>query len=191
MRLKIEDPSPDSNPPKEQIAGARRRFRVRCFKYADRWFARIGKLLSAVHEGFWLGYLSADDLNAITADHFSASQLYKSREHNLSGFLPWEAPLIERYFQRGCKILIAGAGAGREVLALRKAGYEAEGFECSLPLIRAGQEIFDHLGERYDIITCAPDAVPSGTPDYDGLIVGWVHIRTFRLKSAGSLSCKL
>lgn len=164
-----------------QIVLARRRFRVRCFEHADRWFTRLGKLLAAVHEGFWLGYLSANDLNAITADHFEASQFYQSTEHNLSGFLPWEAPLVERYFQPGLRLLIAGAGAGREILALRKAGYEAEGFECSLPLIRAGQEIFDRLGERYDVVACAPDAVPAGPPDSDGLIVGWgayTHIPT-------------
>lgn len=110
--MKIINPGPESDPPKEQIAGARRRFRVRCFKFADYWFTRVGKLLSAMHEGFWLGCLSADDLNTITADHFGASQFYKSREHNLSGFLPWEAPLIAQYFQRGCKILIAGQVLG-------------------------------------------------------------------------------
>ena len=50
-----------------------------------------------------------------------------------------------------------------------------------MPLIRAGQEIFDRLSERYDIVACAPDSVPGGPPDYDGLIVGWgayTHIPT-------------
>lgn len=45
----------------------------------------------------------------------------------------------------------------------------------------AGRDIFDRLGERYDIIACAPDAVPAGPPDSDGLIVGWgayAHIPT-------------
>ena len=89
--------------------------------------------------------------------------------------------MLERHFRKGSRILVAGAGAGREILALRKAGYEAEGFECSVPLIRAGQEIFNRLGEPFCIIPCEPDTVPSGLPTYDALIVGWgayTHIPT-------------
>jgi hypothetical protein len=172
---------PLPNPSSEQTLSPRRTFRVRCFENTDRWFTRVGRLLAAVHEGFWLGCLSADDLNAITSSHFDASQLYKSTAHNLSGFMSWEASLVERYFQPGSRVLVAAAGAGREILALRKAGHEAEGFECSLPLVRAGKEIFDRLGERYSVVASAPDSVPSGPADYDALVLGWsayTHIPT-------------
>lgn len=47
-------------------------------------------------------------------------------------------------------MLIAGAGAGREILALREAGYEAKGFECGLPLIRAVYRSF-HNGKCYEL----------------------------------------
>jgi hypothetical protein len=163
------------------IGPSSRTFRLRCFERADHCFSVFVKFVTALHEGVWLGSLSADELNAITASHFAASQFYKSTEHNLSGFLPWETPLLERYFPKGSRILVAGAGAGREIFALRKNGYEAEGFECSVPLIRAGQEIFNGLGERCPIIHCAPDTVPSGPPTYNALIVGWgsyTHIPT-------------
>jgi hypothetical protein len=158
-----------------------RKFRTQCFDLADRWFKRIVGVMTAVHEGVWLGYLSADDLNAVTARHFDESQFYASNAHNLSGFFDWEPPLLERYFRRGSRILVAAAGAGRETLALRKAGFDAEGFECSLPLVRASQEIFNQLGESKYVTYSPPDAVPSGPPVYDGLIVGWsgyTHIPT-------------
>ena len=158
-----------------------RKFRIKCFDHADRWFKRLVGVMTAVHEGVWLGCLSADDLNAVTAKHFDESQFYASNAHNHSGFLDWELPLLDRYFRRESRILVAAAGAGREILALRKVGFDAEGFECSLPLVRASQEIFDQLGESKYVTYCPPDTVPSGAPAYDGLIVGWsayTHIPT-------------
>jgi hypothetical protein len=158
-----------------------RKFRIKCFDHADRWFKRVVGVMTAVHEGVWLGCLSADDLNAVTAKHFDESQFYASNAHNLSGFSDWEPPLLDRYFRRESRILVAAAGAGREILALRKVGFDAEGFECSLPLVRASQEIFGQLGESKYVTYCPPDTVPSGPPVYDGLIVGWsayTHIPT-------------
>ena len=147
--------------------------RTRCFQLTDRCLARLVRLLGAVYQGFWLGCLTADDLNAVTANYFDKSRLYASAEHNLSGFFAWEAPLVERHFQPGSRILVAAAGGGREVLALRKAGFDAEGFECSLPLIEASWQIFDQLGETRELIYCPPDAGPAGPPTYGGLVVGW------------------
>ncbi len=158
-----------------------RRFRTKCFEHADRWLNRFVTLLNAIHEGFWLGSLSTDDLNAVTAKHFDESQHYASAAHNLSGFTEWETPVLDSHFRRGSRILVAAAGAGREVLALRKTGFEADGFECSLPLVHASRTIFDQLGERGYVIPCAPDSVPRGAAIYDGLIVGWsayTHIPT-------------
>jgi hypothetical protein len=139
-----------------------RKFRIKCFDHADRWFKRVVGVMTAVHEGVWLGCLSADDLNAVTAKHFDESQFYASKAHNVSGFSDWESPLLDRYFRR-------------------KVGFDAEGFECSLPLVRASQEIFGQLGESKYVTYCPPDTVPSGLPVYDGLIVGWsayTHIPT-------------
>lgn len=158
-----------------------RRIRTQCFERADLWFKRFVGVMTALHEGIWLGCLSADDLNAITAKHFDESRYFASSEHNLSGFFSWEPPLLDRYFQPGSRILVAAAGAGREILALRKAGFDAEGFECSLPLVRAGETIFDQLGETKYVTHCPPDSVPAGPAAYDGIVVGWsayTHIPT-------------
>jgi hypothetical protein len=117
-----------------------RTFRVRCFQRADSWFSRLVRIMTALHEGFWLGFLNADDLSAITAARYGESQYLASTEHNLSGFFSWETPVLERYFRRGSRVLVGAAGAGRELLALHKCGFEADGFECCLPLVRASQE---------------------------------------------------
>lgn len=160
---------------------------MRFFKRADRWFNRFVRLASALHEGFWLGCLSPDDLNAVTASHYQQSREYSSAGHNQRGFFEWEVPVLDRYFPPRSRILVAAAGGGREVLALRRAGFQAEGFECSPTMQRASETLFDQLGEPRGVVLCAADEVPAGPPTYNGLIVGWTgytHIPTRRRRVA-------
>ncbi len=134
-----------------------------------------------VHEGFWLGCLNPDDLNSVTAQNFDQSQFYASSNHNRSGFFQWEQKALDQFFRGGSRVLVAGAGGGREVLALRQSGFAAEGFECSMALVQASRRIFDEAGEANYLIYCAPDNVPDGPAVYDGVIVGWTvytHIPT-------------
>jgi hypothetical protein len=157
------------------------RLRVKCFRQLTRWLNLLIRLAKALHEGCWLGLLNADDLNAVTAAYYNESPYYASKEHILSGFQDWEKFATDRYSQQGSRILVAAAGAGREVLALRKAGFYADGFECSMRLLQTGQAIFNELGESDYITLCPPDEVPPGPAIYDGLIVGWsayTHIPT-------------
>ena len=161
--------------------------RARWFKKSDQWFTRLMSIASAVHEGFWLGCLSADDLDAITADHYHQSQEYASPAHNQRGLFDWETTVVNQYFQPGSRILVAAAGGGREVLALRRAGFRADGFDCSPTLVRASDALFDRLGEPRSVAHCASGEVPAGTALYQGLIVGWsgyTHIPTRRRRIA-------
>ena len=112
----------DAAQPTAPVSG---RDRVQYFRRADGWFNRLVRLASAVHEGFWLGCLSAEDLNAVTAGHYEQSREYSSPEHNQRGLFDWEAAALNRYFQPGSRILVAAAGGGREILALRRAGFQA------------------------------------------------------------------
>jgi hypothetical protein len=174
----------DAAEPTAPVWGRRR---VQYFRRADRWFNRLVRLASAVHEGFWLGCLSAEDLNAITAGHYQQSHEYSSPEHNQRGLFDWEAAALNRYFQPGSRILVAAAGGGREILALRRTGFQAEGFECSPALVRASDALFDQLGEARGVILSPADEVPTGPAIYTGLIVGWsayTHIPTQRRRVA-------
>jgi hypothetical protein len=171
---------------KKGIVATRTRTRVKCFAYSDRCLNGLNRSVTALHEGFWLGCLSADDLNAVTGDHFDKSKCYASSEHNLGGLFSWEAYLLDHYFRPASRLLVAAAGGGREVLALRRAGFDAEGFECCLPLVWASEAIFGRLGEPNHVIHCAPDCVPAGLQIYEGLILGWTaytHIPTKRSRA--------
>jgi hypothetical protein len=152
--------------------GAFRR-RVRLFQYAEAWFNRFVRIATAMHEGFWLGCLSVDELNAVTAAHYAQSRESASAGGNLRGFFDWERGVVERYFPHGSSVLVVGAGGGREVLALRRAGYSAEGFDCNPVLVEASNAIFDQLGEACGVSLCPPDQVPSGASLYSGVIIGW------------------
>jgi len=167
----------DAQPPH----APKRRWRSRAFENADRAFQRFLQLTSVLHEGFWLACLNPDDLNAVTAKRYSESQYYASTGHNISGLFDWERATLERYFRPGSRILVAAVGGGREVLALCNEGFDAEGFECSLPLVQASQKMLSQFGGASRVIHCPPDAVPDGPPVYEGLIVGWtsyMHIPT-------------
>lgn len=155
--------------------------RVRWFKKSDQWFTRLFSIAGAIHEGFWLSCLSADDLDAITGEHYRQSQEYASAEHNQRGLFDWETAVVNQYFQPGSRILVAAAGGGREVLALRRAGFQADGFDCSATLVQASDAIFDRLGEPRGVAHCASSEVPIGAAPYQGLIIGWsgyTHIPT-------------
>ena len=157
------------------------RRRVTWFADADRALRRVFDFIRAIHEGFWLGCLTADDLNAITRKHFRDSRYFASSDYNLSGLFNWERFVVEQYFPSGARILVASAGAGREVLALRKAGFDAEGFECNPGLVAAGRDICAQLGETSPVVPSEADGVPSGPAVYGGLIAGWgayTHIPT-------------
>jgi hypothetical protein len=165
----------------DRDVGLAPRLRVRCFHEVNRWVNLLIRLVKALHEGCWLGLLDADDLNAVTSAYYAESSYYGSKEHTLSGFFDWEKPVLDRYFQKDSRILVAAAGAGREVLALRKAGFRADGFECGSQLLQVAEAIFDEVGESGYVISCPLDGVPPGPATYNGLIVGWsayTHIPT-------------
>jgi hypothetical protein len=181
QNLNVENPPQAQNERIDQSPASVRRRRVRYFKRADGWFNRFVRLAAVLHEGFWLGCLSADDLNAITAEHYDHSHESASAEHNQRGFLDWELAVVNSHFKPGSRILVVAAGAGREVLALRRAGYQADGFECNPVLVQASAAVFERLGEPGGVTFCPADQVPTGPPAYGGLIVGWsayTHIPT-------------
>jgi hypothetical protein len=111
------------------------------------------------------------------------------------GLFAWEERAIATYFPRPpARVLIGGAGGGREVLALVEKGYEVTAFEPSAPLAAA---MSCHFAERSNIkayraryedmphlFPARPDA-PSTTleagPHFGAAVLGWgsySHLRT-------------
>jgi hypothetical protein len=111
------------------------------------------------------------------------------------GLFAWEEKAIATYFPRPpARVLIGGAGGGREVMALVEKGYEVTAFEPSPPLAAAMSSRFaEQLSikvyrARYEdmphLFPARPDA-PSTTleaePGFGAAILGWgsySHVRT-------------
>jgi hypothetical protein len=136
-------------------------------------FDRAVLAAQLVHNGTWLGLLTAEERVAVTAYFYSNSRTYLGREHNASGLFVWERPAIERYFRPGSSLLVTAAGAGREVLQLRRMGFHVQGFECSPSLVRASEKLFREQDGGSPIMLALPNEVPAGLPGFDGVVVGW------------------
>jgi hypothetical protein len=149
------------------------RLRVWLFLWLDRWFQGLVRLLGTLHEGFWLGCLDAEDLTIVTIRSFEQSFTYNGSEHNQSGFFPWEREMIDRFFLPRSKILVAGCGGGRELIALHGLGFQADGFDCTPHLVDTSQRLLQELGISSKVMLCPPNDVPPELTSHHGLIVGW------------------
>lgn len=147
--------------------------RLRLLSSSKRVVARVHRVIEALHTGFWLGFLDRDQLNAIVFQHYKAATLYRTAEHNLYGFFPWESNLMREYF-KGCRsVVVAATGGGREMIALARGGVQVDGFECNPVLVDTCKEFLAETGLSGSILNAEPDHVPSGLQKYDGAIVGY------------------
>lgn len=142
---------------------------------------RAGDLLDALVDGCWLGAFDRDRLSQLDAAHYetlvertaTATFSYADEHWNTSGFQAWEGPLVERAFPQGARVVVTGAGGGREVLALLERGYDAVGYEPHAGLVRAGSALLSRRGYPDRLREMQRDVFPSGTGPIDALLVGW------------------
>ena len=153
---------------------------VRLYFGAHSFLDGLTRFLSLIHSGFWLGVLTRQHLHAISETAYEQNRKYWTDEYNKSGLWGWESRVVERDFA-GCKrLLLAGAGGGREVLALRRRGLEVDGFEANPGLVRFANELLEREGLAPDVRLASWDQSLEYEGKYDGVIVGWgayMHIR--------------
>jgi hypothetical protein len=134
----------------------------------------------SVHQGVWLGLFSRQTLNQIATRQYQLWVKYQDETYNRSGFLLWEREVINQYFSRNSHILVAAAGGGREVVALHRAGYRADGFDCVEALVLSALKVCE--AEKIDCkyLKSEPDKIPPNLGIYEGAIIGWggyMHIQ--------------
>jgi hypothetical protein len=141
-----------------------------------RWLRLLQKTLNfvqAVSSGFWLGILRHSDLAAVDAAYYKSQRMYQDDSYNCSGLTWWERHAIDRYFSDCRKILITAAGGGREVLALRRLGYEVDALECNEALAAYANRLVSREGYTASVRVCERDTISHSAGPYDGIIVGW------------------
>jgi hypothetical protein len=153
---------------------------VRLYLGCDRCVSTVLRAIMVLHRGIWLGLLKDRDLDRLTQAYYDRVPRYVDAAYNLSGLHDWEQRMIAAHFAPGSSILVASAGAGREVVGLCRAGYKADGFDCNETCVREGRKLFVEQGLSSELMLVAPSSVPQGLTRYDGVIIGWggyMHIR--------------
>jgi hypothetical protein len=138
-----------------------------------RVLSAFSRVLSAAFVGFWLGVLTRRQLLAIGERHYGRERMYWTEEYNKQGLSVWEERVVERDFSACRTLLVAAAGGGREVLALRRLGYEVHGFEADPGLVRVANGLLEREGMVPDIQQAPWDHCPDIEGTYAGIIVGW------------------
>lgn len=134
------------------------------------------------HEGIWLGLFDHAGLDRLSIRQYGQSgalDRYLDDQHNRSGLFGWEADAVHSFFPSGARVLVAAAGGGREILALRKLGYRADGFDCQPDLAAIARKLLQQEHLDGVVLDAAPDEIPPNSGGYEALIVGWgayIHI---------------
>jgi hypothetical protein len=135
--------------------------------------SRLYGLLDACSAGLWLGVLRREDQHAVGQFCYDYVAMYVTEDYNRRGLNNWEERALRDFFQGGQSILVAGAGGGREILALRRLGYEAVGFECHPGLVKFANDLIRKDGVGGWVSQSLPDECPQSGEVYDAVVVGW------------------
>jgi len=127
----------------------------------------------AVMNGFWLGALSDEQLRALDERYYAREAIYRTSEWNEQGLFDWEEKLVRAHFPQDGTLVVLGSGGGREVLALRRDGYDAVGYEAHPELAAFADEFMTAHGHPSQSHHVARDAFPDDVGACSGVIVGW------------------
>ncbi len=130
----------------------------------------------ALLQGVSLGLLNNERLEQLTQHRYLSEYSFASyadESYVNSGLFLWEQVAIRRHFPPGGRILVAAAGAGREMLALAAAGFRPDGFDCCAPLVEFGRNELQKRGVVAQLDHAAPSTVPECDGPYDAVLVGF------------------
>jgi SAM-dependent methyltransferase len=144
------------------------------------WLSRAPKLFSALvwraqsfWRAIWLGLLDAEELDEITRSYYMGTSGFEKEEFNIhQGLWPWEATAIRNYFTGCRRVLVAGAGGGREVIALARLGFSVTAFDFSSFLTAACRRNLEKAGCSARVLDAPPDKFPQRLDVYDALLIG-------------------
>ena len=127
----------------------------------------------AVVTGVSLGFLGRNDLQFLDQQYYDRNGIYSSNAHNLDGLFGWEARAVAEHFPATGRLIVLGAGGGREVIALEKLGFEVVGYECHPKLLKAGVRLLREGRYSAELQAMERDQCPQLPEDIAGIIIGW------------------
>lgn len=145
---------------------------------------RLARLVAAVRDESAMAWVPPSDRARLTSLLFDRQRTYAPGGRTFSlGLFGWEDEMLAPPFPRTGRILIGGAGGGREAMALIARGYEVVAFDQARELVLAGAPTVEAAGgsllcASYDDVVraAAGEPTPLGnvfeTP-FDGVLLGW------------------
>lgn len=142
---------------------------------------RVLATAAAAFDGLWLGLMEPEDLGALDEQeylrmrepHDGQEVTYLDERWTRRGLAGWERDTVERWFPAGGRVLVPGAGGGREVLALRGMGFDAHGFEPNAGLVAAGEPVLAAEGHPGCLHVQPRSRLPRRPGRWDAVLVGW------------------
>jgi SAM-dependent methyltransferase len=135
--------------------------------------SRLIALVEAVAGALWLGLLDSDTLNEITWLYYMSKSGFEEEEFNIQhGFWDWERNAIEKHFQGHRRVLVTGAGGGREVIALARMGHQVTAVDFSPFLTAACRLNVQKAGCQACVLDALPNGLPDGLEMHDALVIG-------------------
>ncbi len=146
--------------------------------YFSRQFDRLDRFLSGIA------------LSALDPDHWTklTSHIYSARgDYQRDGLFSWEKKWFDKDLPPApCRILIGGAGTGREVIALMDLGYEVVAFDPASSFVKKTQDLQqkraclafeqgtykDMADESSETAARLNTTIQSHAP-YDAVVFGW------------------
>lgn len=155
----------------------------------SRVIERIYRRLDALRSLAVVAFASEATLDGFNAAAYGTAGRYDpDSEAYVSSLYPWEEAAIERHFPPPpARILVGGAGAGREPFALAELGYEVAAFEPVGRLAEAmaeraaatGAAVASYRGGYRDLPRLQPVGAARAqtlVPGFDAAVIGWGSI---------------
>ena len=138
----------------------------------DRLLEALVQRVRGIWDGVWLGLLDQQQLARLDQAYYDGEAVYLTEAHNRRGFFPWEEHVVQEHLVPGSRVLVTGAGGGREVLALLERGFDAQGYEPNVALAAFGSSLTatDGFGARVHV--SGRSVVPAGVTA-DAVVLGW------------------
>lgn len=149
---------------------------ARVYFLSERVLSLISNGSAAIIQGVALGLLSNRQLENLTVQRYETAlsiAAYSNSSYLNNGLFIWERETVRHYFPSRARVLVAAAGAGRELIALAKAGYEVEGFDCSQPLVESGRRELLNQGLSVRLDYAAPSSVPRLNGKFEAVLIGF------------------
>jgi SAM-dependent methyltransferase len=148
--------------------------RAKLYRLSLQLLSWVPQKVLALFQAIWLGLLDANSLNEITLANYSGqgNDGFESKVFNFQGLWAWELDAVNAHFSECRQILVAGAGGGREVIALARLGFHVTAVDFCKDLTDACRRHLHEAGLEAEVFDAPADRVPEGLGRFDGILVG-------------------